>query len=173
MEYAQQIDDFILDDCYDVGCSDLYTKHVGFQDNNPCMEQFYSKNTLKTISSKITQLLQGVDPHNRPIIVPDKTIYSVMDSIYANYRPPTGDIYGRYNVPSGSTTNSYVQDMIDQVIEVITSDVRSNLGMEENNKKLSVWTTVLGDFNANQLRSHSVIKTLKKRPNPCEFHMRY
>ena len=34
----------------------------------------------------------GVDKHNRPIIVPDKTICNVMSTVYANYRPETGDV---------------------------------------------------------------------------------
>ena len=45
--------------------------------------------------------------------------------------------------------------------------------MEENNRKLTIWTTVYGDFNAHQLRQHAPIKVLNKRPNPMEFHMRY
>ena len=45
--------------------------------------------------------------------------------------------------------------------------------MEENNKKLSIWTTVYGDFNAHGLRQHPPIKIRKKRPDPFQFHMRY
>ena len=153
--------------------SDLYTKYVGYQDTNPCIEKFFNKQTVNTISKKITQLLMGVHPENRPIIVPDKTIYHVMDNIYYSYRPPTGDIYGRYNVPTGTTTRSYVQDMIDQVIEVIVSDVKISYETDANNAKLSVWTTVLGNFNDHGLRSHPIIKTLLKRPAPFQFNMNY
>ena len=115
----------------------------------------------------------GVHPENRPIIVPDSTIYNIMDSIYQGYRPPTGDIYGRYNIPSGTTTESYVQNMIDQVIEVIVSDVRNNYETIENNSKLSIWTTVLGEFNDNGLRSYPPIKTRLRRPAPLQFNMNY
>jgi len=159
--------------CDNISKSDLYTKYVGYRDNNPCIEKYYSNDNVRTISKKVTELLMGVHPENRPIIVPDSTIYNVLDSIYQNYRPPTGDIYGRYNIPSGTTTESYVQDMIDQVIEVIVSDVRNNYETTENNSKLSIWTTVLGEFNDNQLRSVPPIKTRLKRPAPMQFNMNY
>lgn len=154
--------------------SDLNTKYVGFSDYNPCIAEFFSQKTIDIISSKVTQLLQGVDHKNRPIIIPDDKISFVMDAVYNSFNPlNTGDIYTRYNIPSGSTTQSYVQNMIDETLEIIYSDVKNNLEMEYNNSKLSVWTTVLGTFNDNGLRSHPPIKTLKRRPNPMEFNMRY
>ena len=76
-------------------------------------------------------------------------------------------------MPSGNSSESYVQNMIDQVIEVITSDVSNNLEMEENNRKLSIWTTVYGDFNQSGLRQHAPIKIRKKRPQPLMFNMNY
>ena len=155
--------------------SDLETKHAGFNDFNLCLRQFFSQNTIDIISYKVTELLMGVDPQNRPIIVPDKQIGFVMDTIYRNFIPyNAGDIYTRYDIPSGSNTESYVQNMIDQVIEVIYSDVKNNLEIEQNNAKLSVWTTVLGEgMNQHQLRSFPPIKTLQKRPAPFQFNMNY
>jgi hypothetical protein len=116
MEFGQIIENENL-----VG-SDLNTKYVGFSDYNDCAKSYFSQNTINIISKKLTQLLQGVDEQNRPIIIPDKNISFVMSDIYQSYRPPTSDIYGRLNVPTGNSTWSYVQDMIDQVIEVIYSD---------------------------------------------------
>ena len=166
MEYGELI-------CDNVMKSDLYTKHVLYNDNNPCIEKYFSNDTVRIISNKVTQLLMGVHPENKRIIVPDSSIYDVLDSIYQNYRPPTGDIYGRYNIPSGTTTESYVQDMIDQVIEVIVSNVRNEYETVENNSKLSIWTTVLGEFNDNGLRSYPPIKTRLRRPAPLQFNMNY
>ena len=161
MEYGENLCDF------------GYIKHVGYSENNECIKTYFDVRTVSTISHKVTQLLQGVDPENRPIIVPTSTICSVMNDIYESYRPPTGDIYSRYTVPSGTSSESYVQNMIDQVIEVITSDVRNNLEMEENNRKLTVWTTVYGDFNEHGLRQHAPIKVRNKRPAPMQFMMNY
>lgn len=165
MEYAVELNDTF--------CDDNFQKHVGYKQSNVSIQKYFSPETIQTISVKVTELLQGVDPQNRPIIVPDKTICSVMDAIYNNYRPPTGDIYGRYNVPSGTSSESYIQNMIDQVIEVITSDVRNNLGMEEYNSKLSIWTTVYGDFNTHGLQQHPKIKVRNKRPTSFLFNMNY
>ena len=173
MEYGDFIDFVEGNTDYVKRNSDLYTKHVGYNDTNFCIEKFYNPHSIDTISRKVTQLLKGVHPENRPIIVPDNIIKNVMDNIYESYRPATGDIFGRYNVPTDTTTVSYVQDMIDQVIEIIVSDVRTNYETEENNSKLSVWTTVLGSFNDHQLRSHPVIKIKKRRANRMEFNMNY
>ena len=166
MEYAVEIDDSYI-------CNDSFIKHVGYQENNISIQQYFSRETIQTISHKVTELLMGVDPQNRPIIVPNKTICSVMDSVYSSYRPSTGDIYGRYNVPSGESTTSYVQSMIDQVIEIIVSDVKNNLETEQNNSKLSIWSTVYGDFNSQGLQQHSKIKVRNKRPTPMQFFMNY
>lgn len=154
-------------------CDDNYIKYVGYSESNNCIKKYFDISTVRTISTKITELTLGVDPQNRPIIVPDSTICSVMNDIYSSYRPPTGDIYTRYIVPSGIGTESYVQNMIDQVIEIIVSDIRNNIGMEENNRKLTAWTTVYGDFNEHQLRQHPPIKVRNKRPAPMQFHMHY
>ena len=153
MEFGIQIEDNPIDS--------NFMRFVGWKESNYCVQKYFSKDTVRLISYKLTELLQGVDPQGRPIIVPDKTISSVMDSIYDSYRPPTGDVYGRYNVPTDEPQN-YVQSMIDQVIEVIFADVRNNLGMDECNSKLSIWTTVMGDFNTNGLRQHSPIKIREK-----------
>lgn len=176
MEYGVKIDNYPgdLNNCFADGiCDNNFVQHVGYTESNACIRDYFSAKNINTISRIVTQLLQGVDPHNRPIIVPNRTICSVMSSIYQNFRPPTGDIYGRYNVPSGISAQSYVQSMIDQTIEIIVSDVRNNLETEENNSKLSIWTTVLGNFNENGLRSHPEIKTKKNRPAPFQFNMNY
>jgi hypothetical protein len=165
MEYAYNIQGVI--------CNDDYNRYVGYQDTNACVQKYFSKDTVDIISHKATELLMGVDPQNRPIIIPDKTICAVMSAVYSTYSPETGDIYTRYNIPSGQGPQSYTQNMVDQVLEIIVSDVSNNLGMEENNSKLSIWTTVYGDFNKHKLRQHAPIKVRNKRPNPMEFQMNY
>lgn len=160
-------------------CNDQFIKHVLYTDHicgpccgPSCMQRFYSKNNIDKMSCKITELLMGVNKDNRPIIVPDSTICSVMSAVYENFRPETGDIYSRYNIPKARESN-YVQRMIDEVINIITTDVKVNLGMDECNRNLSVWTTVLGDFNAHNLRSHSKIKLRERRPQQMAFQMNY
>jgi len=154
-------------------CNDQFTKHVGYVPTEP-MVKWYTKKNIDKISAKISQLLMGVDPQNRKIIVPDKTICSIMSSVYTNFRPETGDIYSRYNIPNNNSgTDYYISRMTDEVINIITTDVKNNLGMEQANSKLSIWTTVLVDFNAHNLRSHAPIKLREKRPQPMMFNLNY
>lgn len=163
MEYASNIDGDLF--------NDEFIKHVGYNYSYN-MNSFFSKNNIKKISRKITELLMGVDKYNRRIIVPDKTIKSVMSSVYHNFTPEIGDIFGRYNIPKINDVDN-IQMMIDEVINIITTDVKVNLGMDECNQKLTVWTTVLGDFNEHGLRSHSKIKLKENRPMPLMFNMNY
>jgi hypothetical protein len=160
-------------ECFKYKIDQNYNRYIGWDEaGGATIKEYYSPNTIKTISKQVTELLQGVDPRNRRIIVPEQTIINVMNGIESNYRPTTGDIYGRYNVPNSGPTN-HLQEMIDQTIELIVSDVRNNLEMEENNKKLTIWTTILGDFNEQGLRSHAPIKIKNRRPNPFQFNMNY
>jgi hypothetical protein len=166
MEYASEISDEFRDD--------NYFRHVGWKGGDDCVQNYFSHKTVQAISQKITELLTGVDPQGRPIIVPDKTILSVMSEIYKSYRPPTGDIYSRHIVPpKNAAGDNYIQSMIDQTIEIIISDIRNSIGMEENNKKLTIWTTLYGDFNKHGLQQTSQIKIRNKHPAHFQFHMRY
>ena len=166
MEYAQSI-------CGDSICDDDFIKYVGYTEDNACIRKYYSPETRKIISAKITELLEGVHPEGKKIIVGDNVICGMMSSIKDSYRPPTGDIYTRYIVPSGITPQDYVQSMINQVIEVITNTIKTEYAMEECNRNLTVWDTVLGDFNARGLRSHSQIKVREKKIPSALFFMNY
>jgi hypothetical protein len=148
-------------------------RYVGYSESNECISKFFSQSTVNMISKKCSDLLMGVDPQNRRIIVPDDIICNVMSSVNESYRPAVGDIYSRYIIPSGENGVTMVQNMIDQVIEIITSDIRNSMEMEQNNKKLTAWTALYGDFNKHNLRAHPPIKVLNKRPTPFQFHMRY
>jgi hypothetical protein len=172
MEYATEIMSPV--------CDDNYIKHVGYSQHicddacgESCIQKFFSQKNINKISCKITELLQGVDKNNRPIIVPDKTICSVMNSVNNNFRPETGDIYSRYTISPITKNQNLIQQMMDQVINIIVTDVKVNLGMEECNSKLTIWTTILGDFNNHGLRSHPPIKIREKRTQPMMFNMNY
>lgn len=172
MEYATKLSDNI--------CDDNYIKYVGYNQHictsscgGLCIKTYFSKNNRYKISRKITELLQGVDKYNRPIIIPDKTICNVMNAVYENFQPEIGDIHNRYIISSKSPSN-YIQRMIDEVINIITTDVKVNLGIEKHNSTLSVWTTILGDFNKHGLRSHSEIKIRENSVNgKMNFNMNY
>ena len=174
MEYATIIDDIQIEsNNFTTIASDLTTKFSGFSDFNAGYNMFFSAETIRMISSKVTELLQGVDVRNRPIVVPDRLLVNLMNDVYQAYRPRTGAIWSRYTIPSGFTTNSYVVDMINQVIEIAVSNVKNNLETEQQNMTFSKWTSVLGDFNEKGLRQYSIIKTRNKRPSPFQFFQNY
>jgi hypothetical protein len=168
MEYGQQIEPelqkFVL--------NSNYNKFVGYEQNQS-LDNFFNQDTVRLISNKVSELLQGVHHENKRIVVPDKNIVAVMNQVYTNYRTPVGDIYSRYHIPSQEKNQDSTVNMIDQVIETITSYVRNTMAIEENNSKLSIWSTVYGDFNAHGLRRHSTRKIRLKRPASFQFHMKY
>lgn len=149
-----------------------YTKHVGWSGDNPCTNQYFSPETVTLISNKVTELTKGVDHKNRPIIVPNERIIEVMNGVYQSFRPSVGDIHSRYIVPDNEQGNM-VQSMIDRTIEIIVSNIRNSLGMEQYNQTLSAWVQVYGDFNTSGLRAHDIIKVQEKRPDPFQFNMNY
>ena len=145
-------------------------RYVGW-DNN-IMKKFFSKDIVNLISKKITQLTKGVDSLNRNIIVPDERIIELMDGVYTNFKPSTGDIYSRYHIVSDEQYDIF-QSLINQTIEIAVYNIKTQLGIEEYNKTLSTWVQVYGDFNPHGLRAHSEIKIKEKRPSSMQFNMNY
>lgn len=159
--------------------NDQFYRHVGFTDimcedicGNSCLSAWFAEDNINLISDKITQLLQGVSKTGQDIIVPHTTIAHIMSEVYENYRGEQGDIYARYNIPNTAST-SHTQRMTDIVINIITADVKVNLGMQESNESLSVWNTVLGSFNTANIRRHSIIKLRERKPRSMLFNMNY
>lgn len=151
-------------------------RHVGWgsteQFDSP-FKQLWTKQNLEMIQRKITELLMGVDKNNRPIIVPVDKIASVMNSVYDSHRPQIGDIYSRFILPEMTDKRNDIRDIIDRTIEIITSTIRNEYEIIENNKKLTVWNTLYGDFNKEGLRAHAPIKIRKGGPMRFQFHMNY
>ena len=148
-----------------------YTRFVGYQENCDTTNLFFRKQTVKIISDKLTELLIGVAPRNRPIVVTDNVIESVMTQVYNNFRPEIGDIFTRYVILQ--TPNDDLQSLIDQTIQIIYDTIKTEYGIAHNNEQLSVWNTLYGDFNEHSLRQHAPIKVRVKRSQPMQFHMNY
>jgi hypothetical protein len=170
MEYGTKInEDYAIINQHQA--NDSYVKYVAYDQTDCGTRKFFSKKHINLISSKVTQLLMGVDHKNRPIIVPDTTIESVMSSVFNSYIPEdTGIIHNK--IVSSNKPYSCTQQLTDQVIEIIVNDVKNNLGMEECNRKLSIWDSILGDFNKHGLMPHSHIKLNNRKP-PLQFNMNY
>jgi hypothetical protein len=111
-------------------------RHVGYDTTlkNRNFEYFFSDRVIDLISRNITEQTRGVDIMNRRIVVKPDIIRRVMDQVLVSMRPPTGDIYSRIVVGSFSSENP-----IDTVIDIIATDVRNNIGMEQVAAQLSKW----------------------------------
>lgn len=151
-------------------------RHVGWGSTDQMDSPFkilWTKENLMMMQRKITEILQGVDKDNRPIIVPIDKITHVMNSVYDSHRPQIGDIYSRFILPEMSDRRNDIRDIIDRTIEIITSTIRNEYEIIENNRKLTVWNTLYGDFNKEGLRAHAPIKIRKGGPARFQFNMNY
>lgn len=152
--------------------SDSY-RHVGFEPSNPNAVALFSDSTLDLLQRAVLQMTKR--EILRGVIVPKDTIKNVLDSVYTDFRPATGDVYSRYTVPVlGISNNSPYDYILAQVVRIITADVVNSLGREAANASLTVWDTVLGDFNSRGLRSHPPIKVRENKPPSAMFlNLRY
>ena len=157
-------------------CDSLSYAFVGWPETSAgdnIVRYLFDPSTIRTISEQITRALAGVDPLGRNIVIPDDKICNVLSSVYREgTRTEIGDIHSRYVIPQ-KQARCDERDIINQTINIITSYIRNDVGITENNKKLTVWTTVLGDFNEAGLRSHPIIYTREKHPQYMAFNMRY
>lgn len=144
--------------------------HSGYINTHPVIKLLFSPETISFISKTVTALLIGLYPMG--IIIPFDTIVNVLNSIYDAYRPSTGDIHSRYIIASDENPN-YIDEIINQTVQTIVTQVTSNLITDQNNSKLTVWTSLLGDFNSHGLRSHPPIKIRHRKPQTMLFNMRY
>lgn len=133
----------------------------------------FSQKNLDYLSETISDALTGVDPQDRRIIVPHDKICNVLNSVYRNgTRPNVGDIHSRYIVSSIQTRND-LRDINNQTIGIIVSAIKDEVETTENNKRLTVWNTLYGDFNQAGLRQHPIIKIRKRHPQYMAFNMNY
>ena len=151
-------------------------QYVGWHtisDWNPLVQKLFTKTTVRMIQQKTSDYLTGVDPNGRKIIPSERVIISALYGVFKDYTPRTGDIYGKFLVVDPSKRDDYSY-IVDQTISLLVQGIRDDLGMAEQNEKLTIWTTVLGDFNEHGLRQHPPLKINNgKRPDPMLFHMRY
>jgi hypothetical protein len=79
---------------------------------------------------------------------------------------------GKYSVVNPNDRDDY-NYIVDMTISFLVREIRNDIEMAQNNEKLTIWTTLLGDFNEHGLRQYPPIKVRNKRPDPMLFHMRY
>jgi hypothetical protein len=145
-------------------------RYVGWE-QTPEIEELFSDRNIRLLSRKISELLEGVDPLGRTIVIPDKNITNTLSTVIETYAPSTGSINSRYVIPFFRM--GYEQNVMAQTIQLIVQDAEYYYAQQEANSKLTIWTSVLGTFNTHGLMPHSKIYTRQKRPAPMQFHMRY
>jgi hypothetical protein len=139
---------------------------------NPLVQRLFTKTTVNVIQQKTAEYLTGVEPNGKKIIPTERVVVAALYGIFKNFHPTTGDMYGKYTVVDQTQRDDYSY-IIDQTISLLVQGIRDDIGMAEQNQKLTIWTTVFGDFNEHGLRQHPPIKINQKRPDPMLFHMRY
>ena len=133
---------------------------------------FFSIQNLRSISERLKDLLKCLRKDGRPMIVADRVIAHIMSEVFSKNRPQLGDIYTIFNVPAAEPRND-LKTMNDMVVQIIFNNIKTEYEMEENNRGLTVWTTVLGDFNKHGLRQYTDIKLNEKNINKVRFNMNY
>lgn len=150
--------------------------HVGWEQTSSDSEKLaylFSDTTLNTISNQISDVLKDVDPQGRRIIIPNDKIANVLSSVYRfGTRTDIGDIYTHDVIPENQNRND-IRNIINQTINIITSALRDEIEIIENNKKLTVWNSVYGDFNTQGLRQFAPIKIRERHPQYMAFNMNY
>jgi len=119
--------------------------------------QVFGPQNINLIRNKVAAILEGVHPENKKIVVSDEVIKNVLSSIYNN-------------------DYANLRDINDNTIGIITSYIRTEFAMIEQNNKLTPWVQKYGSnghVNESGLSAHSKITTREKRPFNPEFNMRY
>jgi hypothetical protein len=148
-------------------------KNIGKVNLTDYEAAFYTQENIRDLSNTISKALTGVHPEGKKIVVNNDVIVGILQSQIDRYRyPRVGDMYSKYQVMFSDPVDPFV-DINCRVVEYITNQIRNEFEMVENNKKLTIWDTLLGDFNDKGLRSHSTIKLRERRPDSFQFHMRY
>lgn len=146
-----------------------YTSLVGWQPLSGAYDFYWSDININYISSQVTFLLKKSGYH---IKVTDEVIGGIMSDIIRSQNPKIGDIYTRYIIPDEEGRDD-IASMTNQVITVIVNNILSEQETIRLNSRLTIWSTVLGDFNKEGLRSHDILKTKENDYIKGVFNMNY
>ena len=153
--------------------NDNYNKYAAYDQNmTPALNYLFSNENIDLIGTTLYDLLKCLRKDGRPISVTRGVIAQVLSQIQQSATRQIGDIYTVYNIPQ-----AHVRDDISRfnkmTVEFIYNQVKTEYEMDQNNKKLTIWTTLLGDFNDHGLRQYSTLKINHKPINKLRFNMNY
>lgn len=149
----------------------MVSPYIAFELTEPVADLFV-ESTLSLIAKEVKTITMKT--LGTPYLVPNHRIREVLETIYSNFRPNTGDIATRYTINNENKYRyiNYYADIIKQTVEVIVGDIRDFVGITRANNSYSVWNTLSG-VNSRGLRSHSTIKVNERRANPLQFHLNF
>ncbi|NBN98614.1 MAG: hypothetical protein EBV19_05150 [Flavobacteriia bacterium] len=137
------------------------------------IEDLFSEKMIDEISTQITDALVGVDPQGRKIRLSNERILEVLSNVYQNATTPNiGDIHTRYIIPQEQPRND-PREIVNQTINLIVNAIKTQVEVTENNKQLTIWNSLYGDFNEKGLRAHAPIKIRRRHPQYMAFNMNY
>jgi hypothetical protein len=115
---------------------------------------FLSNHTLRILSDKITQHLQGVHPEGKAIKIQDEILRDLMRSVYANN-------YG------------HIKDMMLQVVATAVQYIRDEFEFTKMNNKLNIDVIRYDQDPRWGLRSHDIVKIHEHPVGRLNFNMNY
>lgn len=128
-----------------------YDKFAQWSDPN---SYFFSTQNMEALRKEIMERLK---PTGQNIRVTDEVLSNVMSNIASNNNPVIGDIHTRFVVPNARARDD-LASFNEQVITVIVNTIMDEYETTKLNQRLSIWSTVYGNFNPEGLRAHSKIK---------------
>lgn len=146
-----------------------YGRYVGVEQNS-IYDELYNDNIICNIQQFLAEKLRPFEKQKRNVVIDKEIIISVMQNVISSRTPDVGDIYTHYTIPNYQDD---ISDIINRTIQILYSDLKNEMEMEQNNAKLSVWSTLYGDFNKQGLRAHAPIKIRKNKPQSMLFNMNY
>jgi hypothetical protein len=146
-----------------------YGRYVGVEQNS-IYDELYNDNIICNIQQFLAEKLRPFEKQKRKVVIDKEIIISVMQNVISSRTPDVGDIYTHYTIPNYQDD---ISDIINRTIQILYSDLKNEMEMEQNNAKLSVWSTLYGDFNKQGLRAHAPIKIRKNKPQSMLFNMNY
>ena len=150
--------------------------YVGWDNTSaqsPNLTFLLSTTNLQQLQAVIMEQLDGVHPEGKRMVVPLCEIANIVSYIYQNgAKENIGDIYSRYIIPQEQPRND-IRSINNQAIQAVVNLLKTQFEVEKNNKRLSIWNSVYGDFNKEGLRAHAPIKLRKKHPQYMAFNMNY
>lgn len=150
-------------------------RHVGWTQTilkNNGYKMLYSQGTVEFIQKRVMEILSKKFPNYRPIMPTQNVVVNALSTIYNDSRPGIGDMYTRFHIVQNKPRCD-PKTIIFRTINTLAKQIMNEYEIIENNKKLTKWTTLLGDFNEHGLLSHSKIKLKERRPQTMMFNMNY